>query len=397
MANTLTCDLLIDACRDESFESGMRYQVRLEPLAGVLTPVKPAIYEGGKYQQDRRWEDSKDGPVRVEAVVVDNVPSQANRLEAALERIAQRVGLPQLILDFGDFVLPPHLPTTISCFRFPHRNADAYLRDSMLDGINLVKHAVGKDLFTATPASPAALYRWMPQALLFGFWQSHLGKKGPQTKVARSWVSEIVGLDPAGIDARQLGLKGDPFNLSIDSALEIDNEGLLKWEVSDEKRSGKSKNKESLSEIGHGQVPIGGDGPMAIAFRVIEQRATVSFASLRRIGGDTPEQAASGRAVLVALGLLAHANAFGSSFHLRSGTDLRAVEGGWTWLGSEEDRYLGSITAAMAEALFTECVERAAAAGLPVGSVWETRMLKPSDQLAKVVTASYPALDWDQA
>ena len=46
--------------------------------------MKPAIYAGGVYQHDRRWRGAGEERHLVDAIVIDNVPSQANRLEAAL-------------------------------------------------------------------------------------------------------------------------------------------------------------------------------------------------------------------------------------------------------------------------------------------------------------------------
>lgn len=86
MALPLTLDDLTDACTDESTRSALRVTTTLEPAGGPGTPVKPAVYEGGRYQLDKRWaspDDAQPAPV----VVVDNVPSQANRLEAALRRL----------------------------------------------------------------------------------------------------------------------------------------------------------------------------------------------------------------------------------------------------------------------------------------------------------------------
>lgn len=391
----LTVDALVEACADTGLDAGLRYRAELEPVAGAGTPVKPAIYAGAKYQGDRRW-IARDGEmVAVDAFVIDNVPSQANRLEAALELVADEVGLPRITIDFSDLHLPAHLPASISSFRLPHRNADAYLRDSVLDGEPFPRHSIGEAIFAATPASPEALYQWMPQALLFGFWQSHLGKKRQQTKLARSWTSEIVGLEPASDGVVQFGLKGDPYNLSIDSALSYDDDDLLAWEVGSDKKKGR-KSKDTLGEIGHGQVPVGGEAPAPVAFRRIAQTSVVSFAGLRRIGGSTPQAAAAGRGLLVALGLLAHTLAFGRSFALRSGADLRANASSWSWLGAESDVDLGPLSAEQAKDLLSDAVERAAAEGLPVDD-WQQIVLEPSPALRKVMGESYPDLDEDES
>jgi len=92
------------------------------------------------------------------------------------------LGLPELVLDLQG--LPNrtvHLARAISSLRFPHRNADAYLRDSALEGVEFTKTEIGRAIFRATADDPAPLLSWLPQALLFGFWQSHLGKKGPRS------------------------------------------------------------------------------------------------------------------------------------------------------------------------------------------------------------------------
>ena len=100
------------------------------PLAGPGGPVKPAVYEGGTYQQDRRWA-ARDDPEPTPVLVIDNVPSQANRLEAALHRHRESLSIPELVLDLSALPhLPAHLPRQLSSLEFPHRNADAYLRDA---------------------------------------------------------------------------------------------------------------------------------------------------------------------------------------------------------------------------------------------------------------------------
>src|SRR2546425_4767548 len=97
----LTAERLVAACSDDGEDSGIRISVDLEPVAGPGAPVKPAIYSGGKYQIDRRWRVTENGHLPVDVVVIDNVPSQANRLEAALDRRVD-LGLPRVVLDLAD-------------------------------------------------------------------------------------------------------------------------------------------------------------------------------------------------------------------------------------------------------------------------------------------------------
>lgn len=395
---TMDVGRLIDACGDHSQEAGVLIDAQLEPLAGPGAPVKPAVYATGLYQKDRRWVGPAGERRAVEVVVVDNVPSQANRLEAALQRLRPTLGLPELELDLASCgELPPHLPRALSSFRFPHRQADAYLRDALLDGVAFSKTPAGKDLAEATADRPGAIFQWFPQALLFGYWQSHLGRKRSQAKLARSWVSEIAGYEPAATDTHILGLKGDPLNLSVDEKVTYDPEDLLSasWEVAaEEKKGGGRKKQESLSELGHGQVPVSPSEAAlgAISFADLRQRATVSFASLRRVWVGDPKANAAGRALLASLGLVAHVAAFGGSFSLRSGCDLRTSSSEWVWLGASGDEALVKPDLDQAIALFQACVQRAEEAGLPVGSHWasDPMRLTPSAALEKVIRLTYP-------
>ena len=400
----LDADVLVEACGDLSGEAGVMFSAKLEPLAGPGGLVKPATYEGGRYQLDRRWWGEGVDRRQVDVVSVDNVPSQANRLEAALEGFALQLGLPQVVLDLGGvWALPPHLPTRLSGFRFPHRQADAYLRDSLLGGERFTATPAGRALIDATGDAAGPILEWFPQALLFGYWQSHLGKKRSQSKLARSWVSEIVGYDPATAPDNPtavLGLKGDPLNLSVDDQAEFDEDDLMVkgWKLHEgSAKVGKGAKKEKLSELGHGQVPFpGGNRPAAlsgVSFAEVVQRATVSFASLRRVrvGEDTPDQDAAARAVLVALGIVAHVGAFGRAFSLRSGCDLRPVSSEWMWLGASGDEPIEPLGLEDAVGLFLSVVEAAEEVGLPVGSRWpEPLILEPDESLTKAIKATWP-------
>lgn len=391
----LTVERLIRACGDDTAEAGITIRTELEPVAGPGAPVKPAVYEGGKYQFDRRWWGDGEDRKPVDVVVIDNVPSQANRCEAALERLRERLGLPVLELDLQGLGLPPHLPEKLSSFRFPHRNADAYLRDSQLGDDRFLDTEIGAGIFDGTADNPTPLLQWMPHALLYGFWQSHLGRKRSQAKLARSWVSEIVGYVPAATDVEVLGLKGDPLNLSVDDRASFNEDDLVadQWEllIGTTKSQDRGRKRERLSELGHGQVPVSGS-PAGISFASVMQTSTVSFASLRRIHTSDPSASAAARALLASLGLVAHVGAFGRAFSLRSGADLRPRSTTWIWLGADEDEALSALSLEEAEALFHGCVERAESAGLPVGSLWQRDpiVLRPNEALTKAINATWP-------
>ena len=397
MARMFTFDALLAGCADDSFDDGIRIDTELEPLSGPGGSVKPAVYEGGRYQEDRRWAaPSDDEPTPV--IVIDNVPSQANRLEDALRRHRESASVPEFVLDLSGLgELPAHLPRRLSSLQFPHRNADAYLRDAKLGDKDFTGTDLGGEILNATAQTCGPLMAWFPQALLYGFWQSHLGKKRQQTKHPRAWVSEIVGWRPGSTKTRTFGLKGDSLNLSIDEDIASNPDDRIPWSIGETHKVEGAK-KDKLSEIGHGQVPfMGTDAPAAaVSFARVTQRATVSFAQLRRISLG-PEQSgnadAAARALLVALGLHAHVLAFGRGFALRSGAELRPRETRATWLGSGGDEQCSLGGPDATGALLHVARERARAAGVPLdGWAQPPVVLTPKDNLRKAIRATWPAL-----
>lgn len=394
MAKVIDLDALLAGCADDSFDDGIRIDTDLVPLAGPGGPVKPAVYERGIYQLDRRWASPADeAPTPI--IVIDNVPSQANRLEEALQRHQGSTGAPELVLDLsGVGSLPAHIPRQLSSLQFPHRNADAYLRDARLDDTDFTKTDLGKAIFQATPQTCGPLIAWFPQALLYGFWQSHLGKKRQNTKHARAWVSEIVGWSPAATDTKGLGFKGDALNLSSDVAVTSNPDDLARWDIGKEaKVEGGKKGK--LSEIGHGRVPFMGDSApaAAVSFARVTQRATISFAQLRRValGADHSVEAdAAARALLVALGLHVHVLAFGRGFALRSGAELRPKTVETTWLGSDSDEACMTGDANATLMLLRNAVEHAESVGVPLDG-WDrpALLLTPKNNLLRAVRATW--------
>ena len=55
MTGSLDLAVLLKGCADDSRDDGIRIDSHLEPLSGPGGVVKPAVYEGGTYQFDRRW------------------------------------------------------------------------------------------------------------------------------------------------------------------------------------------------------------------------------------------------------------------------------------------------------------------------------------------------------
>lgn len=130
---------LLTDCADESHDDGIRFDSYVEPLSSLGGTVKPAVYEGGTYQRDRRWV-SPDDEQPAQVIVIDNVPPQVNRLAEALRRNRDSTSIPEFVLDRSELPhLPAHLPRSMSSLKFPYRNADAYLRDAQLNGEDFLK------------------------------------------------------------------------------------------------------------------------------------------------------------------------------------------------------------------------------------------------------------------
>lgn len=388
----ISLSVLLAACGDDAWDDGIRIDTELVPLGGVGAPVKPAVYVSGRFQYDFRWEGAQEEePVSV--IVIDSVPAQANRLEEALRVHREALSLPEFVLDFDGLPLPSHLPRRLSSLQFPHRNADAYLRDARLGNEDFVRSELGEAIFGATAQTCGPLVAWFPQALLYGFWQSHLGKKRHNAKHARAWISEIVGWRPAAMDSRVQGVKGDPLNLTVDAAVTSNPDDRSVWNLGKNGKVPGGKT-ERLAGIGHGRVPVTGDGaPGAVSFARVTQRAMVSFAHLRRVrlGNGAGEAAdAALRALLVALGLHAHQLAFGHGFALRSGAELRPRATEATWLGAEGDHPCAVGDAGATGALLEEAAEHARGVGVPLDGWGEAPVvLTPNSALSEAIRRSW--------
>ena len=90
-------------------------------LEAVSPKVFPPTYEGGKYATETRRIDGHDLP----CVLLDSVPSQANRMELALQDAwdAKAIQLPVVTVDFSD-VHNPGVPRVTSLQRHPYRRRD---------------------------------------------------------------------------------------------------------------------------------------------------------------------------------------------------------------------------------------------------------------------------------
>lgn len=318
--NTLDHDTLLEAVGPDSPYASISIESTMQPTGPEGTKVAPPSYPTSAnretpYLIDTRWL----GGEKREVVHLDSPQSQANRCEEAL-RDAIDDGLVSLpMFELVTDVETDEGPRTVrlTSLDFPHRYADAYLRDAEIDGTAFDKTEIGKAFQLAEPRNAAVLYAREPYSLVYGAWNSH--RPGRQAKFPRVYDSTIVGLDPE-IGMRQGG-RLDPNNLT--GAIKGDGED---WEYV---AAGEKKKGAKLSEIGHGNAMDSGLAHGHTSITEARRLATIHLGGLHglRFGKDTAAEATTAaRAVLVALALLGDRLAFGRpSVFLRSSCELATV------------------------------------------------------------------------
>ncbi len=349
------------------------YQPAGGPGSKIYPPTYPPPARGQSEPSPYVVEKRVVGGVQREDVLLDQVPSQANRAEEALLR-ARRAGL--IALPLLELHHHGAAPIVLSSLQFPHRYADAYLRDSLVDGVPFDRSDLGLSMLAASQSDANALFAHDPGSLVFGAWNSH--RKGRQQKFPRVYASEVIGWDPVE-GARKAG-RMDPVNLV--GAAKPTAQG---WEYA---AAGEKVKGEKLSEIGHGNIaPQSSHGGVTITSA--SRMATLSLAGLDRLGfGDaSPAAAVAARTVLAAYALLADRLAFsGPSLWLRSGCELvlESEQLEWVLRGGATESF--DLPTATAIDLFALAVERAADAGLPMST--DTVTLSPTVALAKAIDFS---------
>jgi CRISPR-associated protein Csb1 len=339
--------------------------------AKVFPPTYPTVGDRPPYVIEERM---VDGQVR-KNVLLDSTPSQANRVEEALLR-AHRGGVVQVPLMTVEHT--GAAPVTLTSLEFPHRYADAYLRDSLLDGTAFDRTELGRSLMSASLEDARALYAHDPGSLVFGAWNSH--RKGRQRKFPRVYASEVIGWDPV-VGARSAG-RLDPLNLQGAQKPSKDGEG---WDYSPAATKTKG---EKLSEIGHGNVaPNSQHGGVTIS--CAQRTATLSLAGLDRIGFGLAdkEAAVAARAVLAAYAIMADRLAFGGpTLWLRSGCELVLESERLEWVNRGGGTEQMQITTEAAVDLFKMATRLAGERG--IGLSEQPVRLTPSKPLAQAIDFS---------
>lgn len=371
-------DRLVAATSPEREHTAIVVRGVYQPVGGPGRTVMPPTYPVADSVRDpnERYLIAArlvDGQQR-QAVVIDQEPSQANRIEEAL-RDAHYQG--RLLLPLFEMRVSTQLgEIRLTSLDFPHRYADAYLRDSLMDGVRFDESPVGKRLRAATATDVRPLYEREPASLIFGAWDSH--RKGRWPKFARLYSSSMYGLDP--VSFTRMGGRMDPQNLTgaVDDAAKAEGD----WQFFHE---GEKKKGTKLSEIGHGNIapnPVHG----GVTVSEIRRLASISLAGLERLrfGDAAVGDSNLARAALAALALAGDRLTFGGpSVWLRSGCDLAKVQEtiGLERPGGEVDEL--AVTTQEALDTFSELRDRAAAADIPMDK--DTISVEPMPALKKAI------------
>ncbi|GAB3260487.1 type I-G CRISPR-associated RAMP protein Csb1/Cas7g [Kineosporia babensis] len=367
-------DELVEAASCRGPRALLRIRTTYQPAGGTGTKVYPPSFPDPVRTNPNRYlvEPRFHAGSERSAVVLDQIPAQANRCEDALLQ-GQRAGAFQIpLLELRH---DGESESVLTSLEFPHRYADAYLRDSELDGVSFDRSPLGRSVIGSSRDDASALYKHDPGSLVYGAWNSH--RKGRQAKFARTYASEILGWDPVP-GVRAAG-RMDPYNLT-GAAKPGKNGGPWTYGPVPTKAKG-----EKLSEIGHGNIaPQDSHGGMTVSGA--ERIATISLAGLDRIGFGpvSAEAAVAARASLAAYALLADRLAFGRpSVWLRSGCELVTVTESIEWVlrGDEVEPF--DLRLDQALELFQRSVAEAGKLGLPMST--ETVQLTPAANLAKAI------------
>lgn len=316
---------------------------QLEPVAGVGTPVAPAIYA------DRENRVNQNAPVPVAddngfllgqpvstapSVVISSVAAEAGRAESALwhdPRIqhllpAVTIGAPKeansakaiesalkakKFAQFDSASRRQELAAILhdihlSTWELPHRHIDGWLRyANTSDGTSLWSQPDSDAYKNVTSADPATIARVSLNSLLWGYWLA-AGATSTHRR-ARSISTQIIGFgaSPAPVHATKVS----PLPASAHTEV-ADQGGQLVMQ------SGKGKKKPS--ELGIGSV-ITSDPVLHYTCTSIASLTSISLTDLRALThfgvDDTLGLALLGIAIL-------STEAAGDHLHLRSECDL---------------------------------------------------------------------------
>lgn len=248
-----------------------------------------------------------------QAISIDTWASQANRVEAAIKAVAERINYP--LFNITGLNIP------VTSLDFPHRHADAHWR-LLADAPEFASVPLD-DIARATVEDAAALLAWFPTSVLCGWWHSQTppsAKKGEKGKT-------IAGLDLL-VAAGAAETRVRPLMTMTRSSRVLSSEILAKGVTVRQRFAARvdpfgalpGGNDTKYSVLGLGSLPPS-VGPKDVTFEQIEGKAFVSLSYLRRFNFGDGDATVNGQVLTTALGLLGLILA-NQDLHLRSGADL---------------------------------------------------------------------------
>lgn len=279
--------------------------------------VYPPTYDQGQHIFRPAWVDGAER----DAVLLDSVQSQANRIELSILEALRRGEI-----DYPDVSISINAETgheQYSVLELSHRIYDAALYACKVDGELFRSTPIGKAIGDARPERATALFEHAPIVLLLGGWDSHGGGGPLVAKLARLITSEIIGLDAKPV--RRGAVKFDPMDIRKGAGPVFESADRDRLYEIDPAKAKDNKPKKP-SEIGLGNVPAMSERGAVIT----EARLTslISLSGIRRLRFPTAdnsyneERDQAGRNATVALGIFALSAQLDSGFNLRSGCDL---------------------------------------------------------------------------
>lgn len=309
--------------------TAIRFDLDLQPPGGALQKVFPPTYpttkeRGPEYATEVRIVNGQ----RVEAVLLDSVPSQANRLEQALleARRAGHIPLPLIEVEIEGYGVITDLDA-------PHRIYDAILLDSLLENRPFLESPIGRRLDQATTKNATDLFRYAPTTLLFGAWNSHAGQRVAMARFARALVSEIIGWPiERGIKTAS---RIDPLGITKTAGGEMYKTADGRWTYDKDRAMKDAKGKPTRvkpSEIGHGNIPPTLDRQTGgVSVEHVRQSAVLSLVQLRNLhfpledGTVREARDTAAQTVLASLALVALLAQWERGYQLRSGCLLQPL------------------------------------------------------------------------
>jgi CRISPR-associated protein Csb1 len=329
-------------------------EIRQDLVAAAGLPVNPPMAEG-RYEIHARYVDGEQR----DAIELDSIGSAANRLEEVLLELHRAGRYP---LPVSSTTVEPAVgeAITITTLETPHRQFDAWLRNSAANGADAGRFEDserGHELSLAHAAALDPLLETSAHDLLFGVWDSH--RRGPhgQVRIGRSLTTSLIGLDP--IEQAQSAARRDPLNLGEASGLprgakRLSEQGLSS--IPPQQQIPYDAERVERARRGDDKTPDGFRGGVSIT----EARylGFLSFAALRRLGFARYD-ATEARVLLAALGLYALTLRADAGWDLRSRCALVAQDDmRFDLVGARGRRESFSLSTDEARKLFEDAAAR---------------------------------------